>query len=79
MVPSHDNSSPKQHDLQPGKKKKASQLSVMLATPSHAIESVLIHLRGSDSSDFTCLETLKFKIPPFHYFNILWRSRITLP
>ena len=30
----------KQHDLQPGKEKKVSQLAVMLATPSHAIESV---------------------------------------
>ncbi len=40
MVPSHDNSSPKQHDLQPGKKEKTSQLAVMLATHSHAIESV---------------------------------------
>ncbi len=42
MVPSHNNSSPKQHDLQPGKKKKASQLAEILATPSHAIESVVI-------------------------------------
>ncbi len=45
----HDNSSPKRHDLQPGKKKKASQLAVMLVTPHHAIKSVGMHFKtGTD-------------------------------
>ncbi len=35
------NSSPKQHDLQPGKKKKSQSASGNAGNPSHAIESVL--------------------------------------